>query len=385
MNQSQLFTPLRIREVEIPNRVVVSPMSQYRARDGFADDWHFAHLARFVLGGAGLVFTEATAVVPDGRSTHGDLGLWSDEHIAPLARIARFIRDEGAVPGIQLAHAGRKAAERRPWHGETPVDAEDAAVRGEQPWQAVGPTDEPYDAGWPAPRALEVSEIADIVDAFSAAAARAHAAGFSCLEVYAAHGFLLHQFYSPLCNTRTDRYGGGFINRVRLCREVARGIRTQWPQDKILAFRLSATDWAPGGWTIDDSVILARQLKEDVVDLIDCSSGGIGGSGPAPRLPLAPGFQAHLAARVRADAALATMAVGFIWEASVAEHLIESGQCDFVALARELLHDPNWALHAAALLEDDSTYSHWKPEFGWWLARREKVMRKLGLRGNRVA
>lgn len=377
---SELFEPLTLRGVTVPNRVVVSPMSQYRARDGQADDWHFAHLARFALGGAGLVFTEATAVLPEARRTHGDLGLWHDGQIEGLSRITAFLRAEGAVPGIQLAHAGRKASERRPWHGETPVTAEDVTLRGEAPWTALGPTDEPYGEAWPPPRAMSEADIAAVIRAFGDAAARAARAGFDVIEVYAGHGFLLHQFYSPLCNTRGDDWGGDFTARIRLCREVARAIRGSWPADKVLAFRISATDWVDGGWTVDDSVRLARALAEDGVDLVDCSSGGIGGASPVPRFPLGPAFQAELAGEVRTGAGVATMAVGFIWQAAVAERLVADGTCDLVALARELLDDPNWALHAAAELGADDDFARWKPEFGWWLNKRERVMRKLGMR-----
>lgn len=375
-----LFDPLTLRGVTVPNRVVVSPMSQYRALDGFANDWHFAHLARFALGGAGLVFTEATAVAPEARRTHGDLGLWQDAQIEPLERIAAFLRAEGSVAGIQLAHAGRKASERRPWHGETPVTRDDIALRGEAPWHALAPTAEPYGEGWPVPRVMSGADIAAVSADFGAAAARAHACGFDVIEVYAAHGFLLHQFYSPLCNTRADAWGGDFAGRTRLCREVARAIRTHWPDDKVLAFRISATDWVEGGWTAEDSVRLAKLLREDGVDLIDCSSGGIGGASPRPHFPLGPAFQADLARTVRGGAGVATMAVGFIWQAAVAERLVAEGCCDFVALARELLNDPNWALHAAAEIGADPDFARWKPEFGWWLDKRARAMRKLGLR-----
>lgn len=374
-----LFEPLELRELVLPNRVVVSPMSQYRARDGIANDWHLVHLARFALGGAGLIFCEATAVLPEARRTHGDLGLWHDGQVEPLRRITEFLRAEGAVSGIQLAHAGRKASERRPWHGETPVTAEDVALRGEAPWQALAPTVEPYGAPWPPPHAMSRDQIAATVAAFGAAAARADRAGFDVIEVYAAHGFLLHQFYSPLCNTREDEYGGSFEGRTRLCREVARAIRQHWPARKPLAFRLSITDWIDGGWTVADSVRLAAALKSDGVDLIDCSSGGIGGATPPPRLPLGPAFQAPLAASVRRGADIATVAVGLVWQAQVAERLLADGQCDLVALAREMLNDPNWTLHAAAELGVDADHRRWKPEFGWWLGKRERLMRKLGL------
>lgn len=377
---SALFEPLKLCDVTIRNRVCVSPMSQYAAHDGYANDWHFAHLSRFALGGAGLIFTEATAVCADGRRTHGDLGLWEDAQIEGLARITNFIKAQHATPGVQLAHAGRKASERRPWHGETPVDSEDISLRNEHPWPAYSPSAEPYGNGWPPPKVMTEVDIAAVVAAFGESAARAHAAGFDVIEVYAAHGFLLHQFYSPLCNQREDDWGGDFESRTRLCREVARSIRRNWPATKPLIFRISATDWVEGGWSIEDSVRLTTALKDCGVDMIDCSSGGIGGNSPAPRFPLGPAFQADLAAEVRAQANIPTMAVGLIWQAQVAEQIVSAGKADLVALARELLSDPNWALHAAGELGADSDHGMWDPAFGWWLNKRERVLKKLGLR-----
>ena len=375
-----LFTDLKIRDITLPNRVCVSPMSQYAAEDGYANDWHFAHLSRFALGGCGLIFTEATAVSRAARRTHGDLGLWEDGQVEELARIALFIKAQGSVAGVQLAHAGRKASERRPWHGETPVDEEDVSLRNEAPWQAVGPTTERYGEQWPEPHVLSGDEIEQIIDDFGQAAARVDRAGFDVIEVYAAHGFLLHQFYSPLSNTREDDWGGDFEGRIRLSVEVARSIRRHWPDSKPLFFRLSATDWLEGGWTVEDSVALARRLKAEGVDLIDCSSGGLGGPHPPIKFPLGPAFQAELAADVRSGADISTMAVGFIWQPEVAERVLSSGQADLVALARELLNDPNWTLHAAQTLGLDDKFERWKPAFGWWLNKRERVMRKLGLR-----
>ena len=374
-----LFEPITIRGMRVPNRICVSPMSQYAAVDGFANDWHFAHLARFALGGAGIVFTEATAVSAEGRRTHGDLGLWQDEQLEALERIAGFIREQGACAGIQLAHAGRKASERRPWHGETPVNEEDISLRAEHPWTALGPTSEPYGEDWPEPRAMTQADIEQVVNDFAEAAARAKAAGFSVIEVYAAHGFLLHQFYSPLCNTRSDDWGGDFEGRIRLPLAVARAIRESVSDDMALFFRISATEWLDEGWQIEDSVRLAVELKVAGVDVIDCSSGGIGGPHPLPRFPLGPAFQASLAENVKSGADINTMAVGLIWEAATANQVIENGQADFVALAREFLNDPNWPLHAAAELGVDSDHSLWAPAFGWWLNKRERMFKKLGL------
>lgn len=377
-----LFNPYQVRDVTLKNRVCVSPMSQYRSENGMANDWHFAHLARFALGGCGLVFTEATAISAEGRRTHGDLGLWDDNQIAELSRITNFIKAEGSVAGIQLAHAGRKASERRPWHGESPVDDEDITLRNEHPWVAFGPTAEPYSSSWPVPKKMSEDDIQKVISDYGSAAARADAAGFDVIEVYAGHGFLLHQFYSPLCNTRDDDWGGDFDHRIRLSLKVASSIRKQWPDDKALFFRISATDWIDGGWNTDDSVRLAKALKAHGVDLIDCSSGGLGGPHRPPRFPLGPAFQAKLAEQVRHQAEINTMAVGLIWEAEVANAVIESGQADLVAIGRELLNNPNWVLHAAETLQVDSDYSMWDPAFGWWLNKRERIMRKLGLRQN---
>ena len=374
-----LFDPLTLRGVTIPNRVVISPMSQYIARDGYANDWHFAHLARFALGGAGLVFTEATAVEARGRRTHGDLGLWEDGQVDGLARITRFVAEQGAVPGIQLGHAGRKASERRPWHGETPVDQEDVALRGEAPWVAIAPSPELYGEGWPVPQTMTQADIDAVVSGFRDAAGRAAEAGFEVIEVYAGHGFLLHQFYSPVANKREDAYGGDFDGRIRLSLEVAAAIREVWPERFPLIFRLSATDWLDGGWELPDTVELARRLKAEGVDMIDCSSAGIGGAQRPRRLPLGPGFQVPLAETVRREAEIATMTVGFIWQAALANEIVREGRADLVALAREALDDPNWALHAARELGVDGDFSLWKPQFGWWLNKRARAFKHLGI------
>lgn len=375
-----LFSPLTLRGVTLPNRVMVSPMSQYIALNGYANDWHLVHLGRFALGGAGLVFTEATAVEARGRRTHGDLGLWEDGQTTGLARIAAFIKRQGAVAGLQLGHAGRKASERRPWHGETPVTDEDYALREEPPWQAIAPSPLPYGEGWPTPLEMDRGTIETVLNAFAAAARRAHEAGFDIIEVYAGHGFLVHQFASPLANARTDDYGGSLDNRMRFAIAVADAIRRHWPDDKALMFRLSATDWIDGGWTVADTVVLAKALKAAGVDAIDVSSGGIGGADKPKRMPLGQGFQVEFAARVRRDADIATATVGMIWDAGFADAVIRRGEADLVALAREILDDPNWPLHAAARLGADEGFKMWKPQFGWWLEKRDRVVRKLGLR-----
>lgn len=375
-----LFSPMTLGGVEFPNRIAVSPMSQYAAENGYANDWHLAHLGRFAMGGAGLVYTEATGVTREGRRTHGDLGLWDDGQIYELARIARFLKKQDAVPGIQLGHAGRKASERRPWHGETPVDERDVAERGEHPWLTIGPSAIPYADGWHMPQEASQADLADVCAAFGAAAKRADDAGFEIVEVYAAHGFLIHQFYSPIANRREDAYGGSFDGRIRLALEVADAVRANWPDHKPLAFRLSATDWLDGGWEQEDTIALAKRLKAHGVDMIDCSTGGIGGRERPRRMPLGEAFQVPFATAVKTEADIAAMTVGFIWDPESAESIIRNGQADMVALARELLDDPNWPLHAARALGVDPDFAMWKPAFGWWLSRRNRVVQKLGLR-----
>lgn len=375
-----LFSPLTIRGTTFPNRLVISPMSQYRCRDGVANDWHLVHLGRFAMGGAGCVCAEATAVERQGLRTHGDLGLWSDAQIEPLARVARFLEAEGAVPAIQLGHAGRKASERRPWHTQTPVTEEDVALRGEAPWETIAPSPIPFAPEWPTPREMTIEDIQRVVGAFGAAAARAEAAGFRMIDVYAAHGFLLHQFYSPLANQRTDGYGGDLAGRMRMCLEVADSIRANVSDAIPLFFRISATDWIDGGWTLEESVTLARALKSRGVDVVDCSTGGIAGRDRPAKMPVGEAFQVPLAETIRREAEIQTMAVGFIWDPKVAEEAITEGRADLVAVARETLDDPNWPLKAAAALGADEDFEMWKPEFGWWLRGRAKLCRKLGIR-----
>lgn len=377
---AQLFSPFTLRGVTFKNRIAVSPMSQYRAVGGLANAWHLVHLGRFAMGGAGLVYVEATAVEDRGKRTHGDLGLWDDSQTAALKPVTAFLKQEGAVPGVQLSHAGRKASERRPWHGETPVDEEDISERKEAPWQPIGPSPIPYAGGWPAPAEMTPEDIWEVVSAFGAAARRSLDAGFEIIEVYAAHGFLIHQFLSPISNLRTDEWGGCAENRRRFAVEVAKAIRANWPDRRPLAFRLSATDWLDGGVDVDDTVETARALKQVGVDMIDCSSGGIGGRERPRRMTIEQGFQAPFAEQVRREADLATMAVGFLWDAVFCEDLVSSGQADMIALARELLTDPNWPLHAAAQLNHDKAADLWPIESGWWLERRDRLLKKLGIR-----
>ena len=355
-------------------------MSQYRSIDGHANDWHLVHLGRFAMGGAGLVYAEAPAVEKNGRRTHGDLGLWDDSQIDGAKQVADFIRREGAVAGIQLGHAGRKASERRPWHGETPVDNEDIRERNEAPWQACAPSPIPYAEGWPTPAEMTQSDIEHTVRSFGEAARRSLEANFQIIEVYAAHGFLVHQFLSPISNKRTDKWGGSAENRRRFAVEVARTIRSNWPENLPLAFRLSATDWLDGGLEAEDTVDTARALKDAGVDMIDCSTGGIGGKERPRRMVIEQGFQSPFAGKIRTEADIATMAVGFLWDPEVCNDILASGKADMIALARELLDDPNWPLHAASHLGFDEEHGLWPIESGWWLMKRNRLSRKLGLR-----
>jgi len=337
-----LFTPLSLRDVTLRNRIAVSPMCEYSSPNGFATDWHAVHLGSRAVGGAGLVLTEATAVTADGRISPADLGIYQDEHVEPLARIFRFIETQGAVPGMQLAHAGRKASTAEPWKGGGPVGVDDGG------WTPIwAPSPLPFRDGWQTPREMSSSDIAGVVAAFATAAGRLLAAGGKVAELHAAHGYLLHEFLSPLSNVRDDRYGGSFENRTRIVREVVDAVRAVWPERLPLFVRISATDWTEGGWTIEDSIALARELKDRGVDLIDCSSGG---NVPHAKIPLGPGYQVPFAEQVRAGAGIMTGAVGLITEARQAEEILARQQADLIIMARELLRDPYWPLHAAQAL-----------------------------------
>jgi 2,4-dienoyl-CoA reductase-like NADH-dependent reductase (Old Yellow Enzyme family) len=338
---TNLFQPLTLRGLTLPNRIAVSPMCQYSSRDGLPSDWHLVHLGGLAQGGAGLVFTEAAAVLPEGRISPEDLGLWNEAQASALAPIARFIAAQGAVPGIQLAHAGRKASTFAPWRGSGSVPA---AAGG---WTPVAPSALPFDPAWTVPAALDESGIRRVRQAFVEAARRALEAGFLVAELHAAHGYLLHQFLSPLSNRRTDAYGGSFENRTRLVREVAADLRAAWPERLPLLVRISATDWVEGGWNLDESVDLAKALKALGVDLVDTSSGGLS---PQQKIALGPGYQVPFAARIRAEAGIPTGAVGLITEPEQAERILAEGSADLVLLARELLRNPRWPLHAAQAL-----------------------------------
>jgi 2,4-dienoyl-CoA reductase-like NADH-dependent reductase (Old Yellow Enzyme family) len=330
-----------VRDVTLRNRIAVSPMCEYSSEDGFANDWHLVHLGSRATGGAGLVFTEAAAVSAEGRISPEDLGIWKDAHVEKFRQITDFIHGQGAIAGIQLAHAGRKASTAAPWAGGATVGAADGG------WQPLAPSPVPFKTSDPDPRELTVAEIERVVEQFAQAARRAVEAGFRVVEIHAAHGYLLHEFFSPFSNHRSDAYGGSFANRTRIAREVVRAVRAVLPEGMPLFVRISATDWVEGGWDVDQSVALARDLQPLGVDLIDCSSGG---NVPDARIPLAPGYQVPFAARLRAEAGVLTGAVGLITEPEQANAILQSGEADLVLLARELLRDPYWPLHAATAL-----------------------------------
>ncbi|PTY07396.1 oxidoreductase [Opitutaceae bacterium EW11] len=337
-----LFDPFSLKSLTLRNRVGVSPMCMYSAVDGVANDWHLVHLGARAVGGAGLIITEATAVAPKGRITPSDLGLWSDAQVEPLARATRFMREHGAVPGIQLAHAGRKASAESPWAGSRHI-ADSAGG-----WPVVGPSEIAFGGDLTkVPRALSIPELQAFQANFVAAAKRALAAGYEWLEIHSAHGYLLHQFLSPISNHRTDEYGGSFDNRIRLVRETTRAVRAVWPERLPLTIRLSCTDWVEGGWTVEETVELCRRLKEDGIDLVDCSSGGMT---PNAKVPTGPGYQVLFAERIRREVGLPTAAVGLISEPEQAEEIVHREKADLVLIARASLRDPHWPLHAAKAL-----------------------------------
>jgi 2,4-dienoyl-CoA reductase-like NADH-dependent reductase (Old Yellow Enzyme family) len=337
-----LFQPLTVRSVTLRNRIGVSPMCQYSAEDGVANDWHFVHLGSRAAGGAGIVMVEATAVASEGRITPGCLGLWSDKHTEPLARIAKFVKQHGAVAGIQIAHAGRKASADLPWKGGAHLSEAQGG------WETIAPSAIPFGGDLTkVPRAMTEADIARVQNDFVAAAKRALAADFEWLELHAAHGYLFNEFLSPLANHRTDKYGGSFENRIRLLLDTARAVRKVWPDKLPLAVRISAIDWMPNGWQIEDSIALAKLLKAEGVDLMDCSSGGVV---PDAKITVKPGYQVPFAEKIRHGANIATAAVGFITEPKQADDIMRNGQADLVLLARQMLVDPYWPAHAAKTL-----------------------------------
>ncbi|MGA7322040.1 MAG: NADH:flavin oxidoreductase/NADH oxidase [Candidatus Sulfotelmatobacter sp.] len=336
---AHLFDSLVVRDIKFANRVFVSPMCEYSSTDGYANDWHVVHLGSRAVGGAGLVLTEATAVLPEGRISPQDLGIWSDDHIEPLARIVRFIHRQGSVAGMQLAHAGRKASTYRPWEGQGRVPEAEGGWKN-----VVAPSAVAFADHYPMPRALNSDGIQEVVSAFAEAARRACEAGFRVIEIHAAHGYLIHEFLSPISNRRSDAYGGSFENRTRILREIVAAVRGSWPERAPVFVRISATDWVEGGWDIEQSIELARQVKGFGVDLIDCSSGG---NVAQARIPLGPGYQTPFAQRIRRESEIMTGAVGMITSPVQAEHVLATARADAVIIAREFLRDPYWPLRAA--------------------------------------
>jgi 2,4-dienoyl-CoA reductase-like NADH-dependent reductase (Old Yellow Enzyme family) len=341
---SRLFTPLTVRGLTFRNRIFVSPMCQYSSEDGFPTDWHLVHLGSRAVGGAGLVIQEATAVSAEGRISPVDMGIWSDDHAQRLSRITRFVAAEGSVPGIQLAHAGRKASTAAPWRGGGPVG------RDEGGWQPIAPSPLPFAPGYPAPREMSVDDMDEVCDQFIAAAWRASRAGYQVLEIHAAHGYLLHQFLSPLSNHRRDEYGGSLENRMRFPLRIAEAVREVWPSERPVFVRISASDYVEGGWDLEQSVEFARQLKQAGIDLIDCSSGG---AVPESTPPVGPGYQTPFSAAIRQRTGILTAAVGLVTEPYQAETILTTGQADAIVMGRELLRDPYWPLHAARQLGAD--------------------------------
>ena len=381
---TMLFSPFTLRDVTFPNRVVIAPMQMYKAApDGLANDWHFQHLAKYAVGGAGTVMTEALIVDPIGRNTYGDLGIWSDDHVAPLARIAGFLQQQGSLAAAQLHHAGPKSSRQRPWEGLGPLGKAEAA-KGEPPWQPVSSMASQTITGWHQPRAMTIDEIHRLIDAYAAGARRVDRAGFDVLDIHAAHGYLLHSFLSPVSNQRDDGYGGDLAGRTRLVLEIAEALRANWPAGKPLFFRLSCVDWRKDlddrtdGWTIEDSITLSRELHARGVDLIDCSSGGIRAENSImdfvkKRRKLKRGHQVPYAEAIRKETGIPTMAVGVILDGPQAEAILQAGQADLIAIGREALIDPHWALHAAQALGVDPDWSGWPPSYGWWLELRERI------------
>lgn len=374
---SPLFEPLALRGVTLKNRVVVSPMTMYSSHEGFTDDFHLIHLGRFALGGAALVFTEATAVNRTGRITAGCNGLWLSAHGTNLSRIVEFLHRCDCAAGIQLGHSGARGSTRRPWHGGSPLDRDDVAQRREYSWPIVGVTDVPYDEGSPSPMRLDESDLELLVEDYRRATRLAHVAGFDVLELHCAHGYLLHSFLSPLTNSRDDAYGGSFANRTRFPLRIVAAVRSEWPVEKPLFVRISAVDGVDIGWSSEDSIAFARQLAARGVDAVDCSSGGMKLPRDKQVVSRTLGFQVPFAASIRKEAGIATVAVGLIVEPKQAETIISSGAADLVALARQALFNPNWAAQAALELTGKDGWRLWPDPFRWWLERRARTLEKL--------
>lgn len=378
MSRPILFQPLDIRGVTLPNRIVVSPMCQYSAQNGYPTAHHPVHYGKFALGGAGLVFIEATGVTPTGRITNGCLGLWEDGQAVALQPITQFLKANGSVPAIQIGHAGRKASMQRPWHGNGPQTQEDIA-RGDTVWEAMAPSALPLDDGWLIPTAMSQKDLADLKTSFAAASKRAVKAGFEVIEIHMAHGYLLQSFLSPLSNTRKDEYGGSLIARMRYPLEIVDAVRAAIPETMPLFVRISSVDGIEGGWEMDDSVTFAKELKAKGVDVVDCSSGGNSAKGATnSNLKRGAGFQAPYAARIKQEANIMTQAVGLIREAEFAEGLLQDGSADLIAVGRQFLYDPFWAVHAAEKLGLTGNFENWPEQYGWWLEKWDKSLRTMG-------
>lgn len=378
-DESLLLAPLDIAGIRLRNRIVISPMCTYACQgDGLAGAWHLVHLGKFAMGGAAVVCVEATAVEARGRITHGDLGLWSGAHVQALRPVAAFIRSQGAVPAIQIAHAGRKASMQRPWESNAPIHTEDQRP-GEPPWSTVAASAVPVKAGWPMPHELSRGEIAAIQQAFADAAQRALEAGFEMLEVHCAHGYLAHSFLSPLANRRSDGYGGSLEGRMRFTLETVEKVRAVWPRRLPLSVRISSVDveGSPEGWQLTDSVVLAQALKARGVDVIDCSSGGIAGLATAAIGVQPLGFRLPYADAIRRGSGMTTMTVGLILRAHQAEAALRAGNADLIGVGREALYDPFWALHAAQSLGADPEFLRWPEAYGWWLVRRAALLEQI--------
>lgn len=380
INTPLLFAPLVLAGLTVRNRVVVSPMCQYSSEQGGPTDWHLVHLGKFALGGAGIVFCEETAVEERARKTYGCAGIYDDRHIPMYHRITAFLRDHGSIPAMQLGHSGRKASCGPPWTNFKPLTGEDAEA-GRAPWRGVSASAIPPRADAPAPIELSVAEIRTVIASWREATLRTLEAGFDILEIHGAHGYLIHQFLSPLANKRSDSYGGDLAGRMRFALEVTEAVRAAWPRGKPLFFRVSAVDGDGGAWSMDDTVMLARELKIRGVDVVTCSSGGINGPLNMAIVPRTPGYQVPYANRVRREAGLMSCAVGLITEAQQAEDVLQRGEADLIALAREFLYNPNWPVHAARALGVADYLDLLPPAYAWWLKRREQI-RNISIAGD---
>lgn len=370
-----LFTPYRLRSITLPNRIMISPMCQYSAHEGFANDWHTGYLSKMAQGGAGCVMVEVSVVEKRGRGTYGDLGIWDDAHIAGLRGLVTLMEQHGTVPAIQIGHAGRKVSAQRPWDGNGPLGPRDARERGEMPWVGLGASPLPVDERWVPPREATHADLDTMVESFRQGARRAVQAGFRLVELHMAHGYLLNSFLSPIANQRTDEYGGSLENRMRFPLRVAQAVREALDAAIPMSVRLSSVDGLEGGWTIEDSIVFSRRLKTLGVDIIDCSSGGIAGPATAARtaIPRGPGYQVPFAEAIRREAGIPTIAVGLITEPAHAESILNEGKADVIAIGRQALQEPNWPLNAALALGVDKGFERWPAQYGWWLARRAGI------------